>query len=50
MDAGIVGAIIGVSILAMVCGGVWIYDTCATRSNRDVRTFKVKNLFSHVEI
>ena len=61
MDAGGVGALIGISVM-VVCGiGFCIYDRCARSKNpeyvpvvnpllRKNPSFKVKNLFNHVEL
>ena len=61
MDAGATGAVIGIAIMAVVGIGVYIYDRCFYKPNDEyVRafnpllqkkpSFKVKNLFNHVEI
>lgn len=60
MDAGAVGAIIGASIIGLVAVGACVYDRCVHRPPEQIMvtnpllkkhsTFKVKNLFSHMEI
>ena len=41
MDAGGIGALLGVGIMALIGLSVCIYDRCI---------YKVKNLFNHVQI
>lgn len=61
MDAGGIGALIGVSVMAAIGIGVCIYDRYVYKPKDEViqvtnpllikkRSFKVKNLFSHVQI
>jgi hypothetical protein len=60
MDPAGIGALIGVGIMAFCAVTVCIYDRCKKPSKQTVavtnpllmkkRSFKVKNLFSHVEI
>jgi hypothetical protein len=57
MDPGGIGAVVGVCILAVVGIGMCVYDRYkepdTTYSNpllTKKRSFKVKNLFNHVEI
>ena len=58
MDPGGIGAIIGVFVILVVGIGTCVYDRCKKNSEpfpsqpllTKKRSFKVKNLFSHVEI
>lgn len=61
MDAGGSGALIGVGIILVIGCSVYIYDRCVYKPTDEyVRTFnpllqkkssfKVKNLFNHVQI
>jgi len=58
MDPGGIGAVIGICMLAVVGIGACIYDRCKKNNESSPsnplltkkRSFKVKNLFSHVEI
>jgi len=61
MDAGAIGAVIGIAIMATIGIGVYIYDRCIYMPKDEyIRvfnpllqkkpTFKVKNLFNHVQI
>lgn len=61
MDAGATGAVIGIAIMAVIGIGVYIYDRCVYKPKDEyVRvfnpllqkkpSFKVKNLFNHVQI
>ncbi len=61
MDAGGIGALIGVSIMISIIVGTCIYDKCIYKPNDEKtqiknpllvrkRSFKVKNLFNHVQI
>lgn len=61
MDPGGVGALIGVSVMVVIVAGFCIYDKCIYKPNDEKvqiknpllvrkRSFKVKNLFNHVQI
>ena len=61
MDAGGIGALIGVSVMLVIGIGVCLYDRCIYKPKEEYvrafnpllqkkQSFKVKNLFSHVEI
>jgi hypothetical protein len=57
MDPGSIGVLAGLGILSVVGATVYIYDKCYTSSHTVIstpllakqRSFKVRNLFSHVE-
>ncbi len=61
MDAGGIGALIGVSVMVAIVIGVCVYDKFIYKPNDEKtqiknpllvrkRSFKVKNLFNHVQI
>ena len=61
MDPGGIGALIGISIMVVIGIGFCIHDKCPRKPNDQAviitnpllkkhRSFKVKNLFNHVEI
>lgn len=60
MDAGGIGALIGVSVMIAIGVSTYVYDRCVYHVSSDIRTinpllikkksFKVKDLFNHVQI
>lgn len=61
MDAGAAGAVIGIGVMVVIGIGVYIYDRCIYRPKDEYirvfnpllqkkQSFKVKNLFNHVQI
>jgi len=61
MDAGGVGALIGISVMVVIGLAVCIYDRCVYKPKDETvqvknpllvkkKLFKVKNLFNHVQI
>ena len=60
MDAGGLGALIGISVMAVIGLAVCIYDRCVYKPKDEIRvtnpllvkkkSFKVKNLFNHIQI
>ena len=58
MDVGIIGAVIGVSVVVGIGITAYIYDHCFHKSIVETnnpllvkrKSFKVKNLFNHVQI
>lgn len=59
MDPGGIGAIIGITIMSALAISVCIYDRCKDKAIETTTTnpllikkqsFRVKNLFSHVDI
>jgi hypothetical protein len=61
MDAGGIGALLGVGIMALIGLSVCIYDRCVYKPKDEYvrifnpllqkkQSFKVKNLFNHVQI
>jgi hypothetical protein len=58
MDAGGLGALIGISLMVTISISICLYDKCRTKKQIETNnpllikrsSFKVKNLFSHVQI
>jgi hypothetical protein len=59
MDAGGIGAVIGVGIMLLIGITTYVYDRCMKPKDEYIRVFnpllkkpafKVKNLFNHVEL
>jgi hypothetical protein len=61
MDAGGIGAVIGVSVIVGLGAIMYVYDRCRFKPKDDTaqvinpllsrkKSFKVKNLFNHVQI
>lgn len=58
MDPAGVGALIGVGVMAILFAGIYSCERCKNKVQRETtnpllvrkRSFKVKNLFSHIHI